>query len=589
VLSCLQKSVLLINDSISAILNRNFGYFSQNLFPMKFNIGFVSSLILFCCKLSYAQPVPITIQFVEAQPLWEHLICDTSFYEVGLQPDINKYTVVQPHQSFRFGNDLIISSFEINYNAEYYGYILEQLDIHTGEIKWQNYSTYYNNGDQDYYKNLYLRPDGLLEMIGVKRQGPYSPTNFSIWNVGGATSSYVRKIFNYQTGELTKTVIGQDSFVGIIPHYLNFLPLQFDSLYLALQHSVTYNDENEPETYGLDFFTLNEFHNLSDTLPIRRIIYEPLDSIGPFSVGQPQFVQKIDDTTLVCLMFKEKLHAELTEAQLLWISIADLNNIKVIRREQVENYLPGTLESFLYLRFEVAEDAIYISQPYFDNALHANTCYLTCFDKNGDIIHFIPKCMDDGFIYSSMVRIYSNAEFDYLAGFPSRTGRSGFDILKLDRNSDDFQFISSLTSTNADEQFTRQMEVNTVYEDGLFIIGAYTKKVGPEQNSAVKFYTFNATDLGMDLKTSIEDPLTANSGLQTNPNPTSGKFTLNFDQPFSGNIYLFDELGIERKRFTASQVNNYDINLENFAPGLYFGSAINQYSGKTQNFKIILE
>jgi hypothetical protein len=77
--------------------------------------------------------------------------------------------------------------------------------------------------------------------------------------------------------------------------------------------------------------------------------------------------------------------------------------------------------------------------------------------------------------------------------------------------------------------------------------------------------------------------------LQTNPNPTSGKFTLNFDEPFSGNIHLFDELGIERKRFTASQVNSYDINLENFAPGLYFGSAINQYSGETQNFKIILE
>lgn len=71
------------------------------------------------------QPDPITIQFVETQPIWEHLVWDTSFYSAGSQPEINKYTVVRPHKSFRYHDDLFNLSPCIRYNGEDWGYIID--------------------------------------------------------------------------------------------------------------------------------------------------------------------------------------------------------------------------------------------------------------------------------------------------------------------------------------------------------------------------------------------------------------------------------------------------------------------------------
>src|SRR6476620_8785969 len=97
-------------------------------------------LLNFLSLSAFTQPDPITITFVEAQPKWEHLTFDTSFYEIGSQPDINKYTVVAPHKCFRFNNDLILLHYCNNYKGSIYGYILEKLNAQSGVAEWQNYS-----------------------------------------------------------------------------------------------------------------------------------------------------------------------------------------------------------------------------------------------------------------------------------------------------------------------------------------------------------------------------------------------------------------------------------------------------------------
>ncbi len=548
------------------------------------------SIIAFCLSLisfqnTLAQPDPITIQFVEAQPIWEHLIWDTTFYNIGNQPDINKFTVVKPHQSYRFGNDLMISSYCTNHRGELYGYILEQLDITTGDIKWQSYSTYYNNGLQDHYKNLYLRPDGNLEMIGIKRHGPYPDSLFFYWNTGGGKSDYVRKIFDYQSGDLKQTIIGRDSVDEIIPSYLTFYSVKFDSSYLVLDQLL--KGDIGTFSYACDFYLLNSEQDLVDTIPISTIPYETSDSIGYFTFGQPPFIQKLNDTTFVWLVFQNRSNPEKMKAQLIWISIKNIQDIKVFRRMNIETLIPGNETNFLYFNFRIANHIIYITQPYYDTEIHGYTAYLICLDEDGNILHNIPKCSESNNFYESLSLIYSASDFDYLAAFPSKTGRTGFDILRLNRNSDSYEYISSLTSAFEDEEFARQMEVSKLYEDGLFVIGAYTKKQGPVQNSAVKYYCFNGKDLGMDLETSIDGEV-ENGETKVFPNPNKGIVNFDFGLKFSGHILLFDLLGKKVGNYTIQDSENYQINLEAVLSGIYFASIIGKDSISKQTVKIII-
>ncbi|MGB4849546.1 MAG: hypothetical protein WBP41_16605, partial [Saprospiraceae bacterium] len=348
----------------------------------------------------YAQPDPITITFVEAQPVWEHLTWDTAYYDIGHQPDLNKYNTANPGQCYRFDDDLVLYSHCFNFNAEVYGYILEKLDIKTGQIKWQSYNTYYNGGLQDYYKNLWLRPDGRLEMEGIKRHGPYVDPTLGFWNVGGGKSNFVRKVFDYDTGDLVQTNIGLDSIGNIVPQYFNFYPVQFDSTYLAL--NLTGEEVNDTILYGYDFYRLDHQNNLTDTLPISTILYETNDSVGVFSLGQPQYTEMLDDTTLIGLIIQDKFHPGKTKAQLIWMNIKDLGDIKVMRRMNIENLIPGEETSFLNFIFKVENNSIYLNQNYFDGEINAVVSYLTILDREGNVLHYIPKCIESNAIYQAV-------------------------------------------------------------------------------------------------------------------------------------------------------------------------------------------
>lgn len=530
----------------------------------KINI-FVFLLFLVCTRNAFTQPDPITIQFVEAQPLWEHLVWDTTFYKIASQPGLNKYNTVEPHQCFRFSNDLFISSYCLNYNGEIYGYILEKVDIQNGEIKWQSYNTYYNNGLQDYYKNLYLLPNGDLEMIGIKRHGPYLDSLFAFWNTGGGKSNFIRKDFDYNSGNLLQSYIGKDSIGHIAPTYLNFYPIKFDSTYLAV--NLNGGEENGVLKYGYDFFKLNYLNDLENTLPISTILYETSDSItNVFSYGQPQYTEQLDDTTLVGLIFQDKLHPDKTKAQLIWMNIKNLDNIKVIKRLNIENYIPGQA-NFQYLTFTILNNSIYLTQPCRDEH-NVYTAFLTCFDRNGNLIHNIPKCTENNNNYESISLIYGSNNYDYIAGFPSRTGYKGFDILKLNRGSNTFEFISSLTSAFLDENFALQMEVSKLYDDGLFVIGAYTKKLGPVQNSAVKYYCFKGADLGMNINTSVKR-LVNIEHIKVYPNPMDDYVTMLHAEGLNVNIYNLDGQIVLHKCILAEE-DIYELSIKHLNAGIYF-------------------
>ncbi len=536
----------------------------------------ILSIFCFCTiGILRSQPEPIKIQFVEAQPIWEHLMWDSTFYSIGNQPGLNKYTTVVPRECYRFNNDLFLTSFCQNFNGEIYGYVFEKLDANSGQTLWQSFNTYYNNGLQDFYKNLYLRSDGKLEMIGIKHHGPYIDSIPAFWNTGGGKSNYIRKIFDYVNGNLLETIVGEDSISNIVPQYMNFYPVIFDSSYLAI--NLTGESSNGQITYGYKFYGLNSQNTLIDTLPIANILYETNDQVGLFSYGQPQMTERINDSTLVGLVFQDKSHPGSTRAQLLWMDIKDINNIQVTRRLNIETLIPGQEQSFLYFTYKVVNNRIYISQPYKDNTLNEYTSFLLCFDENGNVLHNIQRSKIDTTIYQSLNLIYSSSTYDYLAASPSKTGRKGFDILKLNIDADTLQFISSITSANLDENFALQMEVNNLYDDGLFVIGAYTKKEGPVLNTAVKYYCFDGKDLGMEVVTATNN-IHYDDGISLYPNPSTGFITIRFPTIFAGQINVYDNAGKQVESYLVDKTDHFELNAENYPSGIYHSIILNKAS-----------
>lgn len=548
----------------------------------RYSILLVFSFVMWCTPIM-GQPEPITIQFVEAQPLWEHIVYDSNFYEVDTQPNINKFTVMHPYRSIRFDQDLMILSFCVNYNGEIYGYILEQLDIITGETKWQNYSTFYNDGLQDVYQELYMRPDGQLEAIGMKRHGPYIDTIFGGWSFGYGKSNYVRKIFDYATGELTDTFIGKDSLTGILPQDLTFLPLKIDSSYLNIQFRLA----EEDSTYMLftDFYQLDKQLNIVPLIPIGSIPYDEKSS-KVLSFGQPQLFERINDTTIVGLFFKDRYRPDNAVSQLLWMDISDIHDIHVIRTLETSEIVPVFKQSFAFFNFQTTNERIYITQPFKDPLTTENTSFLTIISMDGQLLHYLPTCVDDNHYYSYLKLLYSTESSDYFAAQPSMTGRSGLDFLKLGIAADSFEYISSLTSAFPDEEFTRELTVATMYEDSIVIFGAYTKKVGEVQNSAVKYYAFNASDLGIDLSTQIET-IDKSNLVSIYPNPTTGLIRFDFNKTISGNIILYDQIGRKVCSYQFNGTQFYEADLNELSTGVYFAQVIVRGSLPSGTFTIL--
>lgn len=281
------------------------------------------------------------------------------FFEVGVQPDINKYTVVNPFTAFRHEGDLIINSLGINYNADVYGQVLSKIDIGSGEKKWEKFNTYYNAGVQDYYRNILRNSEGQLELNGIKRNGPYTDTDptFSYWSMGRAKSNCIRKKINYETGEIISLTSGQDSF-DVVPVNTVHLGTSSDSHYLMIKNTGLQLDSTF--IFGYEFIALDENCNLIDTLPLTNIWYETNDLVDFWSYGQPPFLQQLNDSIIVGLIFQDKLRPATDKAQLIWINIADINDIHVIKRANIGHLILGEASNYSNFIFQIKNDYIYI-------------------------------------------------------------------------------------------------------------------------------------------------------------------------------------------------------------------------------------
>ena len=410
----------------------------------------------------FAQDETAKITFIEAKPLWEHTLCDSTFIpEVG-QPGWTKYSSLAPGIIERNGDELYVMAYsEEPHLLDEYGFVLDRLDINTGIKKWSLFNTRFNGSEYDFYHRICVAEDGNLELYGV-----VNDTSLNIFNIS--------KKIDKQTGKIYKKIISHDTIIKNSYNKIIYHPFMLDdSLYLtAYQLGTMTNWPEDPQfDYGSNLLL---FDSDLKMLSKDRFLFD-FDSLTLTSVNQGSMIQKLNERTLLSLAYRDRLKSWDNLGTLMqWIDISDPLDIKIKQVREFKDIIPGSKEHFRAHRFSAFNNTVCLSHYYYNIDIQKYACYILWLDSLGNTKTYIPVPQYQGHMYGLCDMIWANDDFAYLYASPSVTGRAGLDLIRIDHGADTIKYISSLTLP-AGERILN-FNIHTLYDDGLFVMGGYAKK-----------------------------------------------------------------------------------------------------------------
>lgn len=131
---------------------------------MKYSILAISLI----CSINFmiAQET-IDVKFNEAVPIWVHTMVDTTFVPVPGQPYFTKYSSVYPHIAHKEGDFLYVMGECLEKQSLYdHGFILDKIDMKTGQKLWSHFNTPYNGGHKDIYHVMKVK-ENKIELVGA--------------------------------------------------------------------------------------------------------------------------------------------------------------------------------------------------------------------------------------------------------------------------------------------------------------------------------------------------------------------------------------------------------------------------------------
>lgn len=516
-------------------------------------------ILLALYELVQCQDDVTHIHFREATPIWEHYMVDTTLIPIPGQPYWNKYTTLSTGPIKRDGNNLYVLGRSLEpVLLNDYGFVLDKLDINTGYKFWSVLNTRYNGNENDLYMNIGISKDRNIDLFGV--------VNDSVYNVFA-----INKKIDQLTGTLTHKTISQDTVLKTFNSKNTFVPyILKDSFYLItyLRGSNQGTDQNPIYDYGAN--TLS-FDGKLKLLSKNRFLFD-FDSLGVFSIEQPTYINQLNGNTILSLAYRDRYDSwDNPGTQLMWLDVSNPKDVKMIKIKDYSDIIPGTHSSLFLQRFNTINNTIHISHHYPNFDIQTYACYILWMDSIGNIKTYIPvpHYKDNTYLLCNM--IYANDDFAYLIASPSvnrNNSDTAFDIIRIDKGVDSIKYISSL-STQDGETFGN-FNIQTLYDDGLFIIGGLASKSNEPEKKAFTVYCFKGSDLGIDFKPlSVNEKLADDTKMKLYPNPTIKNLYVEINElKENSNILVFDILGnIVKKSLIYNNITQ--LNFSDLNTGIY--------------------
>ena len=458
----------------------------------------------------------IKINFLEANPIWTHCSIDkTNEFE-------NKYQSLQPKNILVNNENVYLLNSALSPNGDQFGYIIENLNIKHGIKLWDKYNTFYNNKlSQEVIYLKEINSNKELILLGLKRNGILSlnPDINDIWQYTDDNASVLLKKIDSRDGSEIVHFVCPDSLESIGSNIQTFL--NSNSGICAIRPDVIYTtDPINPINFGFICYPLDS--ELNSYLDNDTIIYQTNDTLNIFSIERQLPILHISENVLVAFVFQDYHIKDKHRLQLIWMDISDVLNVRVIRRQNYESLVPSSYSNLSKFQSFTSNNQIVISHDYNNDNLQSYLSYLLWLDENGNLNSYISECRFKNHLYNVIKPIYADKSELYVLGFPSKTNRNGFDILKVSVNSDTFQYISSLTCPQ-NEIFYAALNCQLLKDGNLIIGGHNIVTIGSEIKRRVQYHCFDGKDLGINISSSAEDELTVKGNKFTLfPNPTSG-------------------------------------------------------------------
>lgn len=501
----------------------------------------------------------IKINFLEANPIWTHCSIDKT-NEFG-----NKYQSLQPKNILVNNENVYLLNSALSPNGDQFGYIIENLNIKNGIKLWDKYNTFYNNKLSQEVINLKeINSKNELILLGLKRNGILSinPGINDIWQYTDDNASVVLKKIDSSNGSEIEHFVCPDSLESIGSNIQTFL--NSNSEICAIRPDVIYTtDPINPINFGFICYPLDSELNLY--LDNDTIKYQTSDTLDIFSIERQLPILQISENVLVAFVYQDYHIKDKHRLQLIWMDISDVYNVRVVRRQNYESLVPSSYSNLSKFQSFTSNNQIVISHDYNNDNLQSYLSYLLWLDENGNVNSYISECRIQDHFYDYIKPISADKSELFVLGFPSRTNRNGFDILKVSVNSDTLQYISSLTCPQ-NEIFYAALYCQLL-QDGKLIIGGHNIVTnGSEIKRRVQFHCFNGKDLGINFSLSTEDDLTVKGNKFTlYPNPTNGIIRI---EGLSSSASL-DITNINGQFINGVEATNNQVDLSRLPNGIY--------------------
>ncbi len=497
----------------------------------------------------------------------EHTMVDTTFIPTPNQVALNKYRSLIPEIIDIDGNNVYIlgtcDSYEIFKEG---GFVMDKLDIHTGKRFWSHHNTPYNGGHLDLYHNLSFATKGKIEMVGAEDDG----VKKLIYPVYKAIDSETGKLLKYKRTNIELIRIYSRYYTGWVIHP--------DSIYVNA-YTIGEAIDLDFADYGMNIDMLDkDMQSISHT----RHLFDFTD-LGLVSVDQTNYTKLLNKNTLIALAYRDRYESiENLGTKIMWVDISDSRNVKLKQIRDYADIVPGTQRTPLLQSFNTINNTICLTHNYYNRDIERYIGYILWLDSLGDIKTFVPIPKRDNHFYELTDMFYANDTFAYLFAYPSSTGRAGCDIIRIETGIDTCRFISSITATNADENFGTL--ARALYNQEYLLIGGRTSKKNQALKTAFKTYCFRTSDLGLDFKlTTTKDTEVSEASFSIFPNPVANTLYLKYTDTYG----KMDILDINGRVVHQSSLNqNYNIiDIANLNAGIYYVRVTGQLGvqiGKTE-------
>lgn len=207
----------------------------------------------------------------------------------------------------------------------------------------------------------------------------------------------------------------------------------------------------------------------------------------------------------------------------------------------------------------------------------------------GEVKTFIDLPYYGDHLYTFTEMFYANDEFAYLFAFPSRSGRNGYDIIKIEDGSDSLQYISSITSKNEGEQMN--INVSNVYQDKFLFIGGSVFDENDPSSTARNLFCFDVDEIGLSF-----DPVSVSESqiaqmFEIFPNPASKMINVNCSGfSLEGDLEIIIYTGLGQRLFTTKTFTTHNkLDLTSLDNGMYVLQVVNSNSDILKTEKVIVQ